>query len=89
MVEAYRSEGFAFCERAFNEPDFLVNLTGLSAMNDAVADVDMEWDDEEDEFGDEGEGEDEGEGAGAEGAAAAGGGADAMEGTADAGVDDF
>eukprot|EP00052_Salpingoeca_macrocollata_P008776 m.69263 g.69263 ORF g.69263 m.69263 type:complete len:668 (+) comp16768_c0_seq1:53-2056(+) len=51
VTEAYQKMGFEFCLRAFNEPSYLADVTGLSRMCeevDAIADLDMDWSDAED-----------------------------------------
>ncbi|XP_035829161.1 ubiquitin-like modifier-activating enzyme ATG7 [Aplysia californica] len=49
VLNKYKTEGFDFLLRAFNEPGFLEDLTGLTAMQDATDDAEV-WglsDDEE------------------------------------------
>ncbi|KAH9507472.1 Autophagy protein 7 [Bulinus truncatus] len=48
VIEAYEAEGFNFLLRAFNEPGYLEDLTGLSAMQSATQDSEV-WDLSDDE----------------------------------------
>ncbi|ESO95826.1 hypothetical protein LOTGIDRAFT_116619 [Lottia gigantea] len=49
VMETYKKEGFEFLVKVFNEPSYLENLTGLTAMHEGTFDVEV-WDlsDEED-----------------------------------------
>ena len=51
VVKEYLEKDFEFLERAFNEPKYLEDITGLTAMKEAETDFDIEWDisDDEDE----------------------------------------
>ncbi|XP_045165105.2 ubiquitin-like modifier-activating enzyme ATG7 [Mercenaria mercenaria] len=50
VVEQYKSSGFDFLLNAFNEPNFLEDLTGLTQMHQETADAEV-WDyDDEEEF---------------------------------------
>ena len=44
MVDAYRRQGDAFLLRAFNEPSYLEELTGLAEMKRAAEGADCAWD---------------------------------------------
>ena len=54
VLGAYEAQGFGMLLRAFNEPKFLEELTGLDQLYNegeaALADVDWEVEDEEDEM---------------------------------------
>ena len=39
---AYRRDGFSFLHRAFNEPTHLEDLSGITALNKAAEDMDMD-----------------------------------------------
>ncbi|XP_052284162.1 ubiquitin-like modifier-activating enzyme ATG7 isoform X2 [Dreissena polymorpha] len=50
VIEVFRSEGFEFLLKAFNEPHYLEDLTGLTAMHQETAQAEV-WDfDDEDSF---------------------------------------
>ena len=59
VVAAYEADAPGFLRQAFNDPAFLEDLTGLTAMRRAVDDMgDLDWDDgDEDEDGDDNEDE--------------------------------
>lgn len=48
--DAYRKEGFEFCVQVFNDPKHVENLTGLSELQKSVEMIDLDWDDEDDDF---------------------------------------
>jgi hypothetical protein len=53
VVNEYEKHGFEFLCRAFNDPLSLEDLTGLTQMKEAAADVDfLTWDSDDEEFGD-------------------------------------
>ena len=41
MIDKYKTEGFQFLLRAFNETGYLEELTGLAAMQDATLDAEV------------------------------------------------
>ena len=50
VLEAYERDGWAMLHRAFDEPGFLERLTGLNKLAEegeqALEDLEVEWDDE-------------------------------------------
>ncbi|RUS69787.1 hypothetical protein EGW08_022454 [Elysia chlorotica] len=51
VLERYRTEGFDFLLRAFNEVGYLEELTGLAAMQDATLDIEvLEFSDDDDDL---------------------------------------
>ena len=48
--DVYRKEGFEFCMRVFNDPKHVENLTGLAELQKSVDMIDVDWDDEDDDF---------------------------------------
>ena len=41
MINKYKMEGFEFLLKAFNEPGYLEDLTGLTAMQAATLDAEV------------------------------------------------
>ncbi|KAK6176592.1 hypothetical protein SNE40_014847 [Patella caerulea] len=48
VMESYKQEGFQFLLKVFNEPSYLENLTGLTAMHQQTVDAEV-WDMSDDE----------------------------------------
>ena len=49
-MEAYEKGGYEFLLNAINDDKFLETVTGLTEMFAETQDVDVEWDEEGDEF---------------------------------------
>ncbi|GJP49455.1 hypothetical protein CLOM_g8657 [Closterium sp. NIES-68] len=49
VVSAYRERGFAFLMDAFNEPKYLEEITGLDKLHAATVEIEVDWDDSEDD----------------------------------------
>ena len=41
MIEAYKTEGFSFLIKAFNDPSYLEDLTGLTELHAQTVDCDV------------------------------------------------
>jgi len=50
IVKAYSTQGFAFLLKAFNEPKFLEDVTGLTELHKETEAVTDAWEGEEDDF---------------------------------------
>lgn len=48
VVKAYVEDGFSLLLKAFNSPQYLEDLTGLTAMKETNADISIEWEDMDD-----------------------------------------
>ncbi|CAI5955897.1 unnamed protein product [Closterium sp. NIES-64] len=49
VVSAYRERGFAFLMGAFNDPTYLERITGLDKLHAATVEIEVDWDDSEDD----------------------------------------
>ncbi|CAI5520677.1 unnamed protein product [Closterium sp. Naga37s-1] len=49
VVSAYRERGFAFLMDAFNDPTYLERITGLDKLHAATVEIEVDWDDSEDD----------------------------------------
>eukprot|EP00294_Goniomonas_avonlea_P013408 CAMPEP_0114553282 /NCGR_PEP_ID=MMETSP0114-20121206/7570_1 /TAXON_ID=31324 /ORGANISM="Goniomonas sp, Strain m" /LENGTH=656 /DNA_ID=CAMNT_0001738205 /DNA_START=8 /DNA_END=1978 /DNA_ORIENTATION=+ len=50
VTTGYRDGGFEFLLKCFNEAEFLENLTGLTEMRQGTDDIDVDWDEDDDEM---------------------------------------
>lgn len=59
VLEAYRTDGWAFVKRALQEKDYVAELSGLAEVQRRAEEMSsqVDWEEEDDELGEEGEGE--------------------------------
>lgn len=50
ILEAYDSEGFAFLLKVFQDAKHLEDVTGLTRMKEESENLDMDWDEDDDEM---------------------------------------
>ena len=50
VTDAYKSDGVEFVLRVMSSPGYLEEITGLLEMKEAADSMEVDWDDDEDDF---------------------------------------